>query len=107
MIVQLATGSHYVSDIYSDSVLPQTDPSKTYGIHLGTDVPDEAMRLAPYGEAGRRRSLYGPDGVIRQSRRLEHLWSIGHRFEAPARSDFAALHRARSQGATDNHAEVW
>ena len=43
----------------------------------------------------------------RQSRRLEHLWSIGHRFEAPARSDFAALHRARSQGATDNHAEVW
>ncbi len=79
MVVQLATDSHYVSDIYSDSVLPQTDPSKTYGIHFGTDVPDEAMRLAPYGEAGRRRSLYGPDGVIRQSRRLERftLWPMG------------------------------
>ncbi|MCH7590509.1 hypothetical protein IIB34_05690, partial [PVC group bacterium] len=79
MVVQLATDIHYVSDIYSDSVLPQTDPSKTYGIHFGTDVPDEAMRLAPYGEAGRRRSLYGPDGVIRQSRRLERftLWPMG------------------------------
>ncbi len=43
----------------------------------------------------------------RQSRRLEHLWSIGHRFGAPARSDFDALHRARSQGSTDNHSEVW
>lgn len=79
MVVQLAAGSHYVSQIYSDSALPQMESSQTYGIHLGAEVPDEAMRVAPYGKAGLRRSLYGPDGVIRQSRRLERftLWPMG------------------------------
>lgn len=79
MVVQLAAGSHYVSAIYGDSALPQMESSQTYDIHLGAEVPDQAMRLAPYGKAGLRRSLYGPDGVIRQSRRLERftLWPMG------------------------------
>ncbi len=77
MVVRLATVSHYVSSVSGER--GQTEgASFAYNIVAGARVPDQVLRIAPTG-AGRSRSLYGENGIIRQSARLERftLWPMG------------------------------
>ena len=79
LVIRLQAGTHYVSGLGTwgpaDGALRGVVDA---GLVIGTEVPDQALRMAPTSD-GHRRSLFGENGIIRQSRRLERwtLWPMG------------------------------
>ena len=72
LLVRLSAGSHYVQRLYVErGVAPR---------HLLEVRPYRELRSLPWRE-GQRRSLFGPDGLVAGSQRLERwlLWPMGVR----------------------------
>ncbi len=79
LVVRLASATHYVSALFEAGSGPQPQERVAYDLRLGRTVPDQDLRLAPIRGGAGTRSLYGEDGIIRQSARLERLtlWPMG------------------------------
>jgi len=71
LAVRIASGTHYVLDV---SAVDDTDGADDHYVR----APEGALRQLPDG-AGRTRSLYGPDGLVRGSERGERFlfWPMG------------------------------
>ncbi len=76
LAVRLAAGSHYVSGL---AAVPATrDGERRYRLVTDWAVPDRALRSVALGD-GTAASLYGTDGLVAGSERLERfiLWPMG------------------------------
>jgi hypothetical protein len=71
LAIRIESGTHYVRRVVTDPV----DPADAVGYAL---TPDDALRSLPLAD-GRRRSLYGPDGLVAGSERAERFlfWPMG------------------------------
>lgn len=78
MVVRLAATSHFVTGLGSSAVLDDEVPVQNYRLVIGDPVPDQPLRSMPLPDDG-RRSLYGPDGLVAASARLERFvfWPMG------------------------------
>lgn len=80
VVVRLGAGSHYVTGVSLDA-LPETAAARSYRLIPPGDVSDLGLRSAavPAAHGGGRRSLYGADGIIAGTERLERflLWPMG------------------------------
>ena len=75
----LAPGSHYLIAVDAVSRNPSGVDVIPYQLVFGDRVPDQALRLLPSSSAQGTRSIYGEEGLIAQSERLERwiLWPMG------------------------------
>ena len=73
VVLRIATASHYLVGVYVREVPSDRKPRRTYRI-----LNDRALRSLPIPRAG-RRSLYGEDGIVAGTERLERylLWPSG------------------------------
>lgn len=79
LMLTLDAGSHYLVSVDAVSDARRGEDDVTYVIKTGDEVPDQDLRLLPLPDGLDTRSIYGEDGVIRQSERLERwiLWPMG------------------------------
>jgi len=79
IMLTLEPGTHYLVSVDAALSNQQTGEVAPYVIHSGDQVPDQELRLLPLPGGLSTRSIYGEDGVIRQSERLERwiLWPMG------------------------------
>lgn len=79
--VRLGAGSHYVEAVGTVALPELPDQAKTYRLIPPGEVPELALRSAPLpgGAGGGRRGIFGPDGLISGTERLERffLWPMG------------------------------
>lgn len=79
VVVSLMAGSHYVTAVSLAASTGRSD--RFYRLIPPGEVPDWELRSAalPEAQGGGRRSLYGPDGIIAGTERLERflLWPMG------------------------------
>lgn len=79
--VRLSAGSHYLESVGTAAGSGLADQAKTYRLIPMGDVPELVLRSAPLpsGAGGGRRSIFGSDGLISGTERLERflLWPMG------------------------------
>jgi hypothetical protein len=79
--VRLEAGSHYVGPVRALGEREVAGQAKTYRLLPVGEVPDQALRSAPLPPAagGGHRGIYGPDGLVPGTERLERflLWPMG------------------------------
>lgn len=78
LVVRLRPVSHFVTGIARSDVLRDDVAVQEYRLLIGNPVPDEALRAMPRPQGG-SRSLYGPDGLVEGTERLERFifWPMG------------------------------
>lgn len=79
ILLTLESGSHYLVSVDAIRQTRLADRAVNYVIKIGDQVPDQDLRLLPRPDGASTQSIYGEDGVIRQSERLERwiLWPMG------------------------------
>ena len=79
--VRLSAGAHYVESVGVSTRDELVDEAKTYRLIPAGEVPELALRSAPLPResGGGRRSIFGSDGLIAGTERLERffLWPMG------------------------------
>jgi hypothetical protein len=78
LVVRLQSVSHFVTGLAPEGALASEVAAQDYRLLLGNPTPDEALRSMPLPQGG-YRSLYGPDGLVEGSERLERFifWPMG------------------------------
>lgn len=81
VVIDLAAGSHSVSALHASKPTISDGPATSYRLVPPGDLPDADLRIAtlPRASGGASRSLFGPDGIIEGTERLETvlLWPMG------------------------------
>jgi len=79
ILLTLEPGTHYLVSVDAVPEAQNMEASASYVVKTGDQVPDQDLRLLPLSDGSATRSIYGSDGVIRQSERLERwiLWPMG------------------------------
>lgn len=79
--VSLSAGSHYVTSVSIAAMASTGRAAKRYRLIPPGEIPDRELRSAavPQALGGGRRSLFGTDGIIAGTERLERflLWPTG------------------------------
>jgi hypothetical protein len=78
LVVRLQSVSHFVTGLAPGSALGHEVAEQDYRLLVGNPLPDEVLRSMPRPQGG-RRSLYGPEGLVERTERLERfiLWPMG------------------------------
>lgn len=80
LVINIAANTHYIQNISLQNKIEYTDSyhNHDYTLIIGDKAPDFDLRSMPLS-SGNRKSLYGTDGIIQGTQRLERflLWPMG------------------------------